>query len=60
VANLQAPAESRVNRVATSTPVIAAPWLLPAGIALGQWLLVLGILGLCGERWLTWRNGRVT
>ena len=61
VANLLAPAESRVNRPSPATPlVIATPWLLPAGIALGQWLLVLGILGLCGERWLTWRLRRVT
>jgi hypothetical protein len=60
VANLLAPAESRVDRLASAAPVIATPWLLPAGIALGQWLLVLGILGLCGERWLTWRLRRVT
>jgi Ca-activated chloride channel family protein len=60
VANLLAPAESRVDRLASAAPVIATPWLLPAGIALGQWLLVLGILGLCGERWLTWHVRRVT
>ena len=61
VANLLAPAESRVNRPSPATPpAIATHWLLPAGIALGQWLLVLGILGLCGERWLTWRLRRVT
>jgi hypothetical protein len=61
VANLLAPAESRVNRPSPATPpAIATPWLLPAGIALGQWLLVLGILGLCGERWLTWQLRRVT
>jgi hypothetical protein len=60
VANLLAPAESRVNRVAMTPPAIGTPWLLPAGIALGQWLLVLGLLGLCGERWLTWQLRRVT
>ena len=60
VANLLAPAESRVNRVTNPTSISATPWLLPAGIALGQWLLVLSVLGLCGERWVTWRGGRVT
>ena len=61
VANLWAPAESHVNRPAVSTPPSIAPsWLAPWGLAIGQWLLLLGVLGLCGERWVTWYLRRVT
>jgi hypothetical protein len=47
---------TRASRIAGESSryaplAIATPWLLPAGIALGQWLLVLGIVGLCGECW---------
>lgn len=61
VANLLAPAESRIDRPrAPLALVFATPWLLPGGLAIGQWLLWLGLSGLCGERWLSWHMRRVT